>query len=273
MVSLFVCPHCGSPLTKEEKTYRCPNGHSFDIAKEGYVHLLPANQKHSKDPGDDKAMAAARSRFLDTGAYVPLREELCKLATAYTETNAAVLDAGCGEGYYTAGIIEALKAAGKKVQVAGIDLSKPSLKKAAKRAPAGEFSVASVYHLPVADESVDLLINCFSPLALEEFRRVLKPGGVYLYVTPGARHLWELKQVLYDEPYLNQEQAIPYEGFSYATVVPVEYSFRAEGEALMDLFSMTPYAWKTPKEGVERLKQLEELNITAGFRIHVFCRE
>ena len=273
MVSLFVCPHCGSPLTKEEKTYRCPNGHSFDIAKEGYVHLLPANQKHSKDPGDDKAMAASRSRFLDTGAYIPLREELCKLAVAYTGETAAVLDAGCGEGYYTAGIIEALKAAGKTCRVAGIDLSKPSLKKAAKRAPEGEFSVASVYHLPVADASVDLLINCFSPLALEEFQRVLKPGGMYLYVTPAARHLWELKQVLYEKPYLNQEQEVAYEGFSYATVVPVEYSFRAGQEVLMDLFGMTPYAWKTPKEGVERLKQMEELTVTAGFRIHVFCRE
>ena len=271
MVSLFVCPHCGSPLTKEEKTYRCPNGHSFDIAKEGYVHLLPANQKHSKDPGDDKAMAAARSRFLDTGAYVPLREELCKLAAAYTETNAAVLDAGCGEGYYTAGIIEALKAAGKKVRVAGIDLSKPSLKKAARRAPEGEFSVASVYHLPVADESVDLIVNCFSPLALEEFRRVLRPGGYFLYVVPAADHLWEMKEVLYDAPYPNEEKETPYEGFAYEAIVGVEDTITLESQAdIQALFGMTPYAWKTPKAGKERLAALDSLKCRIAFRIHIF---
>ena len=271
MVSLFVCPHCGSPLTKEEKTYRCPNGHSFDIAKEGYVHLLPANQKHSKDPGDDKAMAAARSRFLDTGAYAPLREELCKLALAYTEEAASVLDAGCGEGYYTAGIIEALKAAGKKVRVAGIDLSKPSLKKAAKRAPEGEFSVASVYHLPVADESVDLIVNCFSPLALEEFRRVLKPCGHFLYVVPAAEHLWELKEILYEKPYPNEEKETPYEGFAYEAIVPVDETIHLENPAdIRALFQMTPYYWKTPKEGAERLAALDALDCRISFRIHIF---
>ena len=143
---------------------------------------------------------------------------------------------------------------------------------AARRVPGAEFAVASVYHLPLADASVGLLLNCFSPLALEEFRRVLRPGGAFLYVVPGAGHLWELKQVLYDSPYPNKEENIPYEGFSYERVVPVETVMDVAGEDLRDLFQMTPYYWKTPKAGAERLAALDGLRVTADFRVHVFRR-
>ena len=275
-MSLFRCPLCQAPLSRGETSYRCPAGHSFDRAKEGYVHLLPANKMHSKSPGDDKGMAMARNRFLSGGYYAHLREKLCDLALIYTEglDSPAVLDSGCGEGYYTAGVAETLSAAGRTPRVAGVDLSKPSVRYAAKRAKAAEFAVASVYHLPVANESIDLLLNCFSPLALEEFRRVLKPGGVYLYVVPAADHLWELKQVLYEKPYPNPEEAVAYEGFDYLDIVSAEAK-RAlpDAQTIHDLFQMTPYYWKTPKAGAERLAALETLDVTAAFRIHVFRRQ
>ncbi|WP_294515494.1 putative RNA methyltransferase [uncultured Intestinimonas sp.] len=273
-MSLFRCPLCASPLTRTDRTYTCPKGHSFDRSREGYVHLLPANQKHAKDPGDDKEMAAARNRFLSGGWYAPLREALCRLALTYAPAGAAALDAGCGEGYYTAGVYAALSETGQVGQMAGVDLSKPSLRWAARREKNVEFAVASVYHLPVADTSVDLLLNCFSPLALDEFRRVLRPGGVYLYVVPAARHLWELKEVLYDSPYLNKEEDIPYEGFSYLEVVPVETVLDLpDRDTIRDLFSMTPYRWKTPKAGAARLEELDRLTVTAAFRVHVFRRD
>ena len=272
MSSLFVCPHCGSPLERGERACACPNGHSFDIAREGYVHLLPANRKHAKNPGDDKGMAAARSRFLSGGYYAPLRDALAKAAAGALASlpSPALLDSGCGEGYYTAGLHQALALSGAAPRICGVDLSKYALRRAAKRLPEGEFAVASVYRLPLAAKSVDLLVNCFSPLAAEEFRRVLRPGGAFLYVVPGAGHLWELKQVLYDSPYPNKEENIPYEGFSYERVVPVETVMDVAGEALRDLFQMTPYYWKTPKAGAERLAALDGLRVRAQFRIHVF---
>lgn len=270
--SLLCCPICGEKLSREEGRYVCPGGHSYDRAREGYVHLLPANRKHAKEPGDDKGMVAARNRFLSGDYYAPLREALCALALEWMGPEGAMLDSGCGEGYYTQGVWQALTGAGKTIRLAGIDLSKPSVRLAAKRLPQGEFAVASAYHLPVGTETVDLLLNCFSPLALEEFRRVLRPGGAFLYVVPGADHLWELKQVLYDTPYRNKEEDIPYEGFSYESVVPVRYRMLVAGEALKDLFQMTPYYWKTPKEGATRLAALDGLEITADFRIHVFRR-
>ena len=244
------------------------------MAREGYTYLLPVNQKHSKAPGDDKAMAAARSAFLSKEYYAPLRDTLCQLAVSLTGDAPAVLDSGCGEGYYTAAIYRALCDAGKTPRMAGTDISKFILRLAAKREKGVEFAVASSYHLPVAEESIDLLLNCFSPLALEEFRRALRPGGTFLYVVPSEKHLWELKQVLYDHPYPNEVKETPYEGFAYAEIRHVEDRIRVLGqENIHALFQMTPYFWKTPKAGTERLAALDELDTQISFRVHVFRKQ
>lgn len=273
MSSLFVCPLCGGALTRREGSYLCPAGHCFDIAREGYTYLLPVNRKHSRAPGDDKAMAAARHAFLEKGYYAPLCEELCQLAVELTGDAPAVLDNGCGEGYYTAGIYRALCEAGKTPVMAGIDISKPILRLAAKREKNVQFAVASSYRLPAADGSVDLLINCFSPLAIEEFRRVLRPGGHFIYVVPGEMHLWEMKQVLYDHPYVNEVKETPYEGFRYVSIRHVTDVIHLEDPAdIQALFGMTPYCWKTPRAGKERLAALDHLTTTAAFDIHIFER-
>ena len=182
-----------------------------------------------------------------------------------------ILDAGCGEGYYTSGIRQALAVAGKLPKMAGIDISRSILRLAAKREKYVELAVASCFHLPFADEAADILLDCFSPLAIDEFRRVLKPGGHFLYVVPGAKHLWELKQVLYDRPYPNEEKETPYAGFSYEAIIPVDFTLHLTSPAdIRALFQMTPYCWKTPRAGVERMEQLETLNCQASFHIHVF---
>ena len=270
-MSLFRCPVCGGPLTREDRAYRCGNGHSYDIAREGYTYLLPPNQKHSAAPGDDKGMAAARRDFLSKGYYAPLLNTLRSEILARSGASPAILDTGCGEGWYTAGVHRALLAAGKTPRMAGTDISKFILRYAAKREKGVEFAVASSYHLPVADETVDILLNCFSPLALEEFRRVLKPGGIFLYVVPAADHLWELKQVLYEKPYPNEEKETPYEGVTYEAIVPVDGRIHLENQAdIHALFQMTPYYWKTPKAGAERLAVLDTLDCRIAFRVHIF---
>ena len=270
-MSLFRCPVCGGPLVRTDRAYRCERGHSYDIAKEGYTYLLPPNQKHSAAPGDDKGMAAARRDFLSKKYYSPLLNTICNEILARSGDSPAILDAGCGEGYYTAGVYQALRAAGKTPRMAGTDISKAILRYAAKREKGVEFAVASSYHLPLEDWSVDILLDCFSPLALEEFRRVLRPGGTFLYVVPAADHLWELKQVLYDRPYPNEEKETPYEGFTYEAIVPVDARITLASQAdIHALFQMTPYYWKTPKTGAERLAALDRLDCRIAFRIHIF---
>jgi 23S rRNA (guanine745-N1)-methyltransferase len=218
-------------------------------------------------------MAAARRDFLSRGYYQPLLNTLCCQILSHSGDSPAILDAGCGEGTYTSGIYQALTAAGKTPRMAGIDISKFILRYAAKREKAIEFAVASSYHLPVADNSVDILLNCFSPLALEEFRRVLRPGGWFFYVVPAADHLWELKQVLYEKPYPNEEKETPYDGFRYEAIVPVEDTITLTSQAdIHALFQMTPYYWKTPKAGAERLAALETLTSRIAFHVHIFQR-
>ena len=185
------------------------------------------------------------------------------------EEHPVLLDSGCGQGYYTAGLFRALSEAGKEPRIAGVDLSKFALRRAAKGLPQGEFAVASVYRLPLADGSVDVLTNVFSPLAAEEFARVLRPGGLYCYVVPAPRHLWEMKEILYPEPYENPARREDYPGFQWQGAEQVRGRIALEdGVDIMALFGMTPYAWKTPKAGVERLKELTRLDTEIGFDIH-----
>lgn len=270
-MSLFICPICHQPLLRDTHTYRCENGHSYDIAKEGHTHLLPVNQKNSKMPGDDKGMANARSAFLSKDYYAPLRHTLCELAVTLCGAHPHVLDTGCGEGYYTSGVYQALVKAGKQPQMAGTDISKFILRLAAKREKNIEFAVASSYHLPIADNSIDFLLNCFSPLALDEFNRVLHSGGYFVYVVPSEKHLWELKEVLYDVPYPNEVKETPYDGFQYVEIRHVEEMITLQSqEDIHALFQMTPYYWKTPKAGCERLAQLKTLTTRISFDVHVF---
>ena len=275
MESLFCCPLCSAPLERTETGLLCPNRHSFDRSAAGYVHLLPPNRKHSKNPGDDKEMVAARSAFLDKGYYAPLRDALCEMAADCLKNEPApvVVDSGCGEGYYTAGLDHVLNKAGQQPRMAGVDISKFALRRAAKRLPQGEFAVASAYRLPLADQSAHLLLNIFSPLAAEEFARVLRPGGHFIYAVPSARHLWEMKHVLYENPYENPVKRDSYTGFTWEGVREVRYEVTLDCSSdIMALFHMTPYAWKTPKEGVKRLEALESLTVQIGFDFHCYRR-
>lgn len=272
MDSLFCCPLCGKELVRAEGRYFCCEGHSFDIAREGYVNLLPVNMRHSREPGDDKNMVQARTRFLDGGWYGPLRDSLCRIAEKVCGSKPALLDVGCGEGYYTSALNATISE--RNGRLAGVDLSKAAVKRAAKRCDSAEIAVASAYHLPLADSSVDVLVDCFSPLDAGEFCRVLKCGGYFIYVVPGARHLWELKSVLYENPYENEEKVEEYRGFSFLRAEAVETGFTLSSkEDIQALFNMTPYVWKTPRQGIERLRELERLHVTAQFNIHIFRKE
>ena len=270
-VSLFSCPVCGEPLWYGEKEYLCKNGHRSDIASEGYVHLLPPNQMHSKVPGDNKQMVMARRKFLESGFYQIFSDAMNGIIyeEVLENNHPVILDAGCGEGYYTARLSRFLKQKGISERTAGFDISKFAIKAAAKRYRKNEgieFAVASIFQIPVREKQADCVIDVFAPIVPEEFFRVLKPGGLLLLAVPAERHLWQLKQVLYEKPYENEKKDIFYEGFTFLNRKTAQGKILIEGnEMIQNLFAMTPYYWKTPLEGCERLKKLQELTVEIAF--------
>jgi 23S rRNA (guanine745-N1)-methyltransferase len=271
-MTILTCPICGKPLDLTEKTRRCPAGHSFDrAAKGGYVHLLRQSRKGSAHPGDSPEMCRMRTQFLEAGYYAPLKRQVYTSVTALAPR--AVLDAGCGEGYYTAAIWQALEALGGERALAGIDLAKTALRHTAKLCPQAELAVASILALPVRDGSLDLVTHLFAPPADREFARVLRPGGALLTVRPGARHLWGLKEQLYEKPYENPTDVRDIPGFVHESRICVEDCITVRGGDIAALFRMTPYAWKTGREAAERLLALPELVTEISFLVDVHRRQ
>ncbi len=273
-MSLFVCPVCKCGLTESEKLYKCEKGHCFDKSKFGYVNLLQSQKSSAKRHGDDRLMVRARRDFLDSGAYGFLRETLCKVCGKYMPEGGTVLDAGCGEGYYSSAIKSYFEQNGKKLEVYGVDISKDALEFLGKRKCVIPCAVASLFELPLADESVDCVMNIFSPEADSEFRRVLKKGGLLIRVIPRERHLFELKAAIYDEPYLNEMPPVELEFFECISTKQLEAKFLVESnEMIQNLFKMTPYYYKTGVDDQKKINNLDVLETEASFEIRVYRRE
>ena len=269
---MLICPVCRRPLKEGETGWRCAAGHSFDRARSGYVNLLPPGGKHSRMPGDNKLMVDARRAFLEKGHYAFLSDAFNALCGELLETPCPaidVLDVGCGEGYYTGRLAADLAGRGKAAPVIGIDISKLALDKAGKRCRGQDitFAVASAFHLPVADHSCRLAANLFAPYCGEELRRVLHPKGHLVLVIPAEEHLWELKQAVYDQPYKNALKDFGLEGFCLLEHRHTARELNLEGEDLLSLFQMTPYYYKTSREGQERVKRLASLQVQAAFEL------
>jgi len=273
--SVFCCPLCGGALTDRGAALACPQGHHFDRAAQGYVNLLPVQRKRAKTPGDSPEMAAARRRFLDTGAYAPFRDSIAALLCSYLKDvpSPVVCDAGCGEGYYAEGMRKALQAAGHTPRVVGFDIAKSAVRAAAGRYKGLELAVAGSFAIPLAAGSCDALTAIFSPIAEREFARVVRPGGLLLLAVAGERHLWELKEILYERPYENRHRKTEYPGFVFESRTPVRTTVTlASREQIADLFLMTPYFWRTPAAGAARLAALDTLTVALGFDLLCYRR-
>lgn len=275
-MSLLLCPVCHKAMTRGETSYSCKSGHNYDRAGAGYVHLLLPKDMNSKLPGDSKEMVAARTAFLNEGHYACLREALSNLAVELlgqnTQKSPTIIDTGCGEGYYTLGLYSAQSQTGRIPRVVGVDISKFALRHAAKRSSEIEYAVASMFRLPLADEVADLMTDVFAPIADVEFARVVKPGGYLVVAAPGPDHLWGLKQLLYEAPYPNDDLPPVVPGFELVDKQQVADQIVVEGTAVQNLFHMTPYFWKTPREGAARLAGLDRLETPISFSLFVFRR-
>lgn len=268
----FICPKCRAALfATESGAARCENGHSYDKGREGYYNLLLGSGGGTH--GDNKEMVLARRDFLRTGAYLTLAERVAAIARERTQ-GGVLLDIGCGEGYYTEIIAGALKTSDFSVAVCGFDISKDAVRRAAKRLDDGEFAVASAYKMPIADSSIDTAVNMFSPLALDETRRILRTGGTFIMAIPGRRHLFGLKSALYDEPYENEVQDSHLDGFVLLKEERLSYEIELSSkEEIASLFMMTPYAYRTKREDRERIFTLDSLKTEVEFVVFTYKKE
>jgi len=269
---LFICPKCKDKFTiMPDGRALCPNGHSFDRAKEGYYNLLMGNKGGTH--GDNREMVMARRSFLESGAYKPLLDKLCRRVKEHSFDGAHIIDGGCGEGYYTDFIERSISESAVSASVSGFDISRDAVRYAAKKNKRLSLAVASSYDIPVADGSVDLFINVFSPLAIQETHRVIRNGGKFIMAIPGENHLFGLKRVLYDKPYKNVVDDSSLEGFRLLSRDRVSYTLNLDSkEKIYSLFMMTPYAYRTPLSARERLMNMDALSTEIEFIVFTYER-
>ena len=267
----FSCPVCGEKLNITDSGVVCGAGHSFDRSRFGYYNLLLGG---GGTHGDNKEMILARRAFLSGGFYEPLARCVADKALRHTPIGGSLLDAGAGEGYYTDIIERAFMERERRSDVSAFDISKDAVKEICKKNPRILAVVAGSYHMPIGDGEFDTVINTFSPLALEETYRVLKPGGTFIMAIPGERHLYELKAMIYDTPYKNTVEDTELSGFELLSDEKLTYDiYLGSSDAVKNLFMMTPYAYRTGSEGRERVLRAESLKCTADFRIFVYRRK
>ncbi len=275
----LACPLDGLPLTISEKQLVCSSGHSFDVARQGYVNLLPVQQKRSKHPGDSHEMIEARAAFLNTEIYAPIAGMLNDISFDLIVNNKlediCILDAGCGEGYYLENLLCYLeqKSIRQNVSFMGLDISKPAILAAAKRSKKMTWLVASNKKPPVLPGTVDIIFCLFGFPVYDRFRTLLKPGGHIVLVEAGVEHLIELRNIIYPvvnksaPPDLSQAEAA---GFSLCHQSDVTYlSKNMSKSQITNLLGMTPHLYRASQEGKQMIHQLDTIDMTVDviFRV------
>lgn len=300
LVSLFICPICHSPLQPAKETWRCDGSlhpkqtsHPFDVAKQGYVNLLPVQQKKSKAPGDSQQSIHARQRFLAAGYYQPLQALICQqmtklllqaktdsklsVANANDETEISWLDIGCGEGYYT----QAMAQTGMDTLIAA-DISKPALaslakvskaanhlwyqqstenKKTASKKTTGKTAaiypiVTSAAHLPLHAHHLIGISSIFSPILPAAFADVLQQNGYLIIAKPDTGHLATIREALFDNVREHDSDKFLPTLAPYFELLDTQHirtDMSLSADALADLLTMTPYAYRARADNRQAL--------------------
>ena len=264
ILTKLICPVCSERLSLKERCYRCNNNHSFDVAKEGYVNLLTGNHKDGSLIGDNKEMAKSRKVFLEKGYFDSLKNFLVSYIKENTEKDAVIADICSGEGYYSHCVREET---GR--EVCGFDISKEMVKLSAKRKNGNIYFVANLSKIPLETESVDLAFHLFAPFQEKEFSRILKENGTIITVVSGENHLFELKELLYETPYKNDEKPPETENLVIVDKFKItEKVLLGSADDIDALFRMTPYYYHTKPDDKAKLQGVESLEVTLDFAVY-----
>lgn len=276
---MWRCPVCRLPLFSAASEYHCRKGHSFDVARSGYVNLLLGHRRRSASPGDSLEMVRSRRLILEEGHYARLERLIGHLVVSHLVAtpgrSARLLDAGCGEGYFTDALARHLGHHMGPVEAAGIDVSRYAVDMAARRYRQIRFAVASVRDLPVITGAVDILASIFAPRNDPEFARVLKRSGRLLAVRPGPDHLIELRRLLYAELRPPGARGFTDRLGSFQLLEEQRLTFpvmRETPDQAARLLAMTPYAWTAEPTTRAAVLGLAGGSVTADFLVTVHAR-
>ncbi len=283
----LICPHCGASLVREGNSLFCEGTrrHCYDVAASGYVNLLPPGKGKNAHTGDDAGMIAARTAFLSGGYYDGISDAVAEIAAKYlphgTDT-VRIVDAGAGEGYHTCRIARGIaQRTGRAVDAVGIDASKKGAAAGAKLAARMtdaenvnlSFAAGNIFALPVKDRSADVMLSLFAPIPAAEAVRTLKDDGILVVVASAARHLWEMRCILYDDPREGNAEATLPEGFILTGKSAYRESAHIpDNKTLQNLFTMTPFYYRTPRNGRARLAATESLTVSVMADLYVFTK-
>lgn len=262
----LTCPVCGRKLEKKDKSFICEAAHCFDISKEGYVNLLHGKNKSGSLIGDNRDMAIARRLFLNKGYFSALSDGLVALIKEHAPLSPVICDICCGEGYYGERVKDALDC-----ELVSFDISKEMLRLCAKRKKSDLCFVGNASSIPLESESVDLAFHLFAPFNEKEFSRIIKKGGTIITVVSGENHLFELKEILYETPYKNDEA--PPETATLLLREKRKFSKKVTLESKQDidsLFRMTPYYYHTSDSDKAKLEKHESLEVTTEFAAYIY---
>ncbi|OUR87261.1 hypothetical protein A9Q81_26545 [Gammaproteobacteria bacterium 42_54_T18] len=286
----LLCPLCETSNTAallhpstDQRSLVCPQNHTFDIAKQGYVNLLPVQQKKSLTPGDNKEMVLARKKFLGLGYYQPLVNALIESCTQHLSTihhgsnqtaSPVILDAGCGEGYYTGELHNALAIQYPDLTTYGFDIAKPAVIEAAKRNKSLNCFVSTIKAIPIAPQSCDLIISVFSPMQPSQFQRLLKPSGNLMVLCAGKNHLHQLKSLLYDNTSDYDEDKFLAQMDSHFTLskrIAIQQTMAMNSNHdILSLLAMTPHFWRTSPEAKKQLDRIQQLAVDIDVQLLQF---
>jgi 23S rRNA (guanine745-N1)-methyltransferase len=260
------CPHCQTPFTQPGRSLRCETGHSFDLARQGYVNLLGSGV------GDTKEMVTARYEFLAAGHYDPLARLVAHEAARDLRRDGLVVDAGTGTGYYLGAVLARAHAS----TGLGMDTSTAALRRAARAHPAiGAVAWDLWQPWPLRDQAVDVIINIFAPRNLPECHRVLRPDGTLVVVTPDSTHLAELGDFLpmltVDADKLTRLDSSLQSQFSLTGRHDCEIELTLEPPDVHRIVHMGPNAYHVPAGAIDVIKTA--LTVTAAFVVSVYRRE
>jgi len=257
ILHLLRCPLCGGAFSLREKSFVCEKRHTYDIARQGYVNFVPGQ----KEMFYKKELFESRAKVFEADVYAPVVARLSRAIEQFVPKEPSVLlDAGCGEGYYTKNVCDQMA-----MTRIGFDLSKDAVRLAAKGRPAAHFFAADLKNIPIRDRSVDVLLDIFTPANYAEFARVLAPEGVLIKLAPRSGYLRELRALAGDslrhQDYDGGDvERYAHEKMSILAQEAITYTLPVSQEIVWHLARMTPMLAGVDVDGLD-LSRVTEITI------------